>query len=42
MSVLRPGMDGVGKVDVGDRSYGWILFHGLVDWLRLKLWLWLP
>ena len=39
---LRPGMEGVGKVETGERSYGWILFHRLIDWLRLKLWLWLP
>ena len=41
-SALRPGMEGIGKIDVGSRSYGWILFHRLLDWLRLKLWLWLP
>ena len=39
---LRPGMEGVGKIEIGDRSFGWILFHDLLDWLRLQLWLWLP
>jgi multidrug resistance efflux pump len=39
---LRPGMEGVGKVDVGHRSFGWILFHKMFDWLRLQMWLWLP
>ena len=39
---LRPGMEGVGKVDVGQRSLLWIWTHGFVDWLRLALWNWLP
>lgn len=37
---LRPGMSGVGKVEVGERKLIWIWTHGLVDWLRLKLWAW--
>lgn len=37
---LRPGMSGVGKVAVGERKLIWIWTHGLVDWLRLKLWAW--
>ncbi len=40
--VLRPGMEGVGKIEVGRRSIGWVLFHRPIDWLRLRLWLWLP
>ncbi len=40
--VLRPGMEGVGKIDIERRSYGYILFHRLLEWLQLKLWLWLP
>jgi hypothetical protein len=39
---LRPGMEGIGKVSVGDRRLGWILGHGFSDWLRLSLWNWLP
>lgn len=39
---LRPGMEGVGKVVVGQRSLLWIWTHGLVDWLRLTLWTWMP
>lgn len=35
----RPGMTGVAKVAVGDRTWAWRLTHRLVDWLRLKLWL---
>jgi RND family efflux transporter MFP subunit len=39
---LRPGMEGVGKVSVGDRRLIWIWTHSLVDWLRLWTWKWMP
>ena len=39
---LRPGMEGIGKVEVGQRSLLWIWTHGLTDWLRLALWRWSP
>jgi RND family efflux transporter MFP subunit len=39
---LRPGMEGVGKVRVGERRLIWIWTHRLVDWLRLSAWNWLP
>ncbi|MGH8736376.1 MAG: efflux RND transporter periplasmic adaptor subunit, partial [Burkholderiales bacterium] len=39
---LRPGMEGVGKIDAGKRKLIWIWTHGLVDWLRLWVWKWLP
>jgi multidrug resistance efflux pump len=35
---LRPGMEGVGKIEIGERRLGWILTHDLIDWLRLQLW----
>jgi len=35
---LRPGMEGVGKVAVGERSLLWIWTRRFVDWLRLKSW----
>jgi len=37
---LRPGMEGVGKVSVGDRHLLWIWTHGLTDWLQLWAWKW--
>ncbi len=37
---LRPGMQGVSKIAVGDRQLLWIWTHKMVDWLRLKLWAW--
>ena len=39
---LRPGMEGVGKIAVGQRKLVWIWTHPLLDWLRLSLWKWLP
>lgn len=39
---LRPGMEGVGKVEVGSRSLWWALTHTFTDWLILSLWTWLP
>ncbi|MFG6428860.1 efflux RND transporter periplasmic adaptor subunit [Roseateles sp. LYH14W] len=39
---LRPGMQGIGKVVVGQRSLLWIWTHGLLDWLRLTFWAWAP
>lgn len=39
---LRPGMEGVGKVEVDRRRLIWIWTHQAIDWVRLKLWSWLP
>lgn len=39
---LRPGMEGVGKIETERHSIGWILTHKFTDWLRLYLWNWLP
>ncbi len=41
-SELRPGMEGIAKIDAGRRTRLWIWTHGLVDWLRLRAWSWLP
>lgn len=38
---MRPGMEGVGKVDAGRRSLLWIWTHRFTDWLRLKSWEWM-
>lgn len=38
---LRPGMEGIGKVEVGERKLIWIWTHTLVEWLRLATWRWL-
>ena len=39
---LRPGMEGVAKIEVGRRRLMWIWTHELFDWLRLRLWSLLP
>ena len=39
---LRPGMEGIAKIDVGRRRLLWIWTHELVDWLRLRTWSVLP
>ncbi|MEA2916949.1 MAG: hypothetical protein QOJ15_9030, partial [Bradyrhizobium sp.] len=39
---IRIGMQGVARVAVAERSLAWIWGHAALDWLRLKLWEWLP
>ncbi len=39
---LRPGMEGFGKIGVGNNRLIWILTHSLTDWLRLWAWSWWP
>ncbi len=39
---MRPGMEGVGKVDIDERRYIWIWTRSVVDSLRLMLWQWMP
>jgi hypothetical protein len=39
---LRPGMEGVGKISVDERRLLWIWTHAFFDWLRVKLWYWMP
>ena len=38
-SWVRPGMEGVAKVDIGKRRYIWIWTRKIVNWIRMKLWL---
>jgi multidrug resistance efflux pump len=38
---IRPGLEGVGKLEVGEAALGWIWLHSVSDWLRLRLWAWL-
>jgi len=39
---LRPGMEGVAKIEIGERQVAWIWSRRMVDWLSLKLWSWMP
>lgn len=41
-NILRPGMEGIGKITVGHRKLIWIWTHSLTEWLRLRLWSWWP
>jgi RND family efflux transporter MFP subunit len=36
--LLRPGMEGVAKIEIDQRKLLWIWSHKLVDWWRLTLW----
>ncbi|MCP4242027.1 MAG: HlyD family efflux transporter periplasmic adaptor subunit [bacterium] len=38
---LRPGMEGVGKIDIGQRRLVWIWSRSLIEWFRLWSWRWL-
>jgi GAF domain-containing protein len=37
---MHPGMEGVAKVEVGERPVWWVLTHRMTDYLRLTLWVW--
>ena len=39
---LRPGMEGFGKIGVGENRLIWIWTHSLTDWFRLWAWSWWP
>jgi RND family efflux transporter MFP subunit len=39
---LRPGMEGIGKINIEERKLFWIWTHDIIDWCRLKLWEYLP
>jgi hypothetical protein len=39
---VRPGMEGLGKVSIGERKLIWIWGHTLFDWVRLSIWKWMP
>lgn len=36
---LRPGMEGVARVQVGSRRIWWVALHRAIDYLRLNFWL---
>ena len=40
--LLRPGMEGVGKIDAGRRSLVWIWTHKITSWMRMFIWSWWP
>jgi multidrug resistance efflux pump len=34
----RPGMSGIGKIEAGERTLFWIIFHRTIDFLRMFFW----
>ncbi len=36
---MRPGMEGVAKVSIGQRRYAWMWTRKIVNWMRMQLWL---
>ncbi len=36
---MRPGMEGLAKIDIGRRPYAWLWTRKLVNWIRMKLWI---
>lgn len=41
-AALRPGLQGVARIEAGTASLAWIASHRLIDWARLAGWAWLP
>ena len=39
---IRPGMEGVGKISVGERRLLWIWTRNFVNWVRISAWTWMP
>jgi multidrug efflux pump subunit AcrA (membrane-fusion protein) len=39
---LRPGMEGISKISIDRRRLIWVWTHKAIDWVKLKLWKWLP
>ena len=39
---LRPGLEGLAKIEVGDTQLAWIWLRPLLHWLRIELWAWWP
>jgi multidrug resistance efflux pump len=39
---LRPGMEGVGKIDIARHSYAWVWTRSIVNWARMLIWTWTP
>jgi biotin carboxyl carrier protein len=38
IAALRPGMEGIAKIEVGERRIAWIWTRTLMNWLRLHFW----
>ena len=36
---MRPGMEGMALIEIGERPLWWVLSHQALDWLHMHLWL---
>ncbi|MCK4625166.1 MAG: efflux RND transporter periplasmic adaptor subunit [Phycisphaerae bacterium] len=36
---MRPGMEGIAKIDIDQRRYAWLWSRKIINWARMKLWL---
>ena len=36
---IRPGMEGIARIQLGPKPVWWIAFHRVIDYLRIHLWL---
>jgi len=41
-TLIRPGMQGIGKIDIDERALLWIWTHRFVDWVQIQFWRWWP
>lgn len=39
---IRPGLEGVAKIDVGRAPVAWVWLHRVAEWIRLTAWTWAP
>ena len=39
---IRPAMEGIAKINAGERSLVWIWTHAFVSWLRIEIWSLVP
>ena len=39
---LQPGMEGIAKIEIGERGLWWIWTRRLSDWVRVQFWTWWP
>jgi RND family efflux transporter MFP subunit len=37
---LRPGLEGIAKIQAGKRPLIWVLSHRVIDWAKITLWKW--
>lgn len=35
---LRPGMQGIARIDAGSHPVWWVYLHGMTDWVRMQAW----